>query len=49
MIYVLLTLLLTIVVGYAEILDLGYAAFFTIGADTMELFNSSLMGFEWCF
>ena len=32
MIYVLLALGLNIVVGYAGLLDLGYAAFFAIGA-----------------
>jgi branched-chain amino acid transport system permease protein len=36
-------------VGYAGLLDLGYAAFFAIGAYTMGLFNSPLMGFEWGF
>jgi branched-chain amino acid transport system permease protein len=46
MIYVLLALGLNIVVGYAGLLDLGYAAFFAIGAYTMGLFNSPLMGFE---
>jgi branched-chain amino acid transport system permease protein len=49
MIYVLLALGLNIVVGYAGLLDLGYAAFFAIGAYTMGLFNSPLMGFEWGF
>src|SRR5262245_58473560 len=36
MIYVLLALGLNIVVGYAGLLDLGYAAFFAIGAYTMR-------------
>jgi branched-chain amino acid transport system permease protein len=49
MIYVLLALGLNIVVGFAGLLDLGYAAFFAIGAYTMGLFNSPLMGFEWGF
>src|SRR5262245_6301878 len=49
MVYVLLALGLNIVVGYAGLLDLGYAAFFAIGAYTMGLFNSPLMGFEWGF
>jgi len=49
MIYVLLALGLNIVIGYAGLLDLGYAAFFAIGAYTMGLFNSPLMGFEWGF
>src|SRR5215471_3819827 len=42
MIYVLLALGLNIVVGYAGLLDLGYAAFFAIGAYTRGLFNSPL-------
>src|SRR4029077_1692951 len=44
MIYVLLALGLNIVVGYAGLLDLGYAAFFAIGAYTMGLLNSPLVG-----
>ena len=39
MIYVLLALGLNIVIGYAGLLDLGYAAFFAIGAYTMGLLN----------
>jgi branched-chain amino acid transport system permease protein len=46
MIYVLLALGLNIVVGYAGLLDLGYAAFFAIGAYTMGILNSPLMGME---
>ena len=49
MIYILLALGLNIVVGYAGLLDLGYAAFFAIGAYTMGLFNSPLQGMEWGF
>ena len=49
MIYVILALGLNIVVGYAGLLDLGYAAFFAIGAYTMGIFNSPLLGFEWGF
>ena len=49
MIYVLLALGLNIVVGYAGLLDLGYAAFFAIGAYTMGIFNSPLQGFQWGF
>jgi len=49
MIYVLLALGLNIVIGYAGLLDLGYAAFFAIGAYTMAIFNSPLMGLEWGF
>ena len=44
MIYVLLALGLNIVVGYAGLLDLGYVAFFAIGAYTMGLLNSPLLG-----
>jgi branched-chain amino acid transport system permease protein len=44
MIYVLLALGLNIVVGYAGLLDLGYAAFFAIGAYAMGLLNSPLLG-----
>ena len=44
MIYVLLALGLNIVVGYAGLLDLGYAAFFAIGAYAMGLLNSPLVG-----
>ncbi len=40
MIYVLLAMGLNIVVGYAGLLDLGYAAFFAIGAYTMGLLTS---------
>ncbi len=44
MIYVLLALGLNIVVGYAGMLDLGYAAFVAIGAYTMGLLNSPVLG-----
>jgi len=44
MIYVLLALGLNIVVGYAGLLDLGYAAFFAIGAYSMGLLNSPVLG-----
>jgi branched-chain amino acid transport system permease protein len=49
MIYILLALGLNIVVGYAGLLDLGYAAFFAIGAYTMGLLNSPLQGLHWGF
>jgi branched-chain amino acid transport system permease protein len=39
-IYVLLGLGLNIVVGYAGLLDLGYVAFFAVGAYTMALFTA---------
>jgi len=40
LLYVLLALGLNIVVGYAGLLDLGYVAFFAIGAYTFGLLNS---------
>ncbi len=39
--YVLLAIGLNVVVGFAGLLDLGYAAFFAIGAYTYALFSSS--------
>src|SRR2546428_9461932 len=44
MIYELLALGLNIVVGYARLLALGYAAFFAIGAYSMGLLNSPVLG-----
>jgi branched-chain amino acid transport system permease protein len=41
MIYVILAMGLNVVVGYAGLLDLGYAAFFAIGAYTMAFLTSS--------
>lgn len=41
LVYVLLALGLNVVVGYAGLLDLGYAAFFAIGAYTMGFLTSS--------
>jgi branched-chain amino acid transport system permease protein len=43
-VYVLLAIGLNVVVGFAGLLDLGYAAFFAIGAYTMGLLNSPLLG-----
>jgi branched-chain amino acid transport system permease protein len=43
--YVLLGLGLNIVVGYAGLLDLGYVAFFAIGAYTMAVLTSPELGF----
>jgi branched-chain amino acid transport system permease protein len=43
--YVLLGLGLNIVVGYAGLLDLGYVAFFAIGAYTLALLTSPELGF----
>ncbi|MDQ2744957.1 MAG: ABC transporter ATP-binding protein, partial [Chloroflexota bacterium] len=40
-VFVLLALGLNVVVGFAGLLDLGYAAFFAIGAYTMALLASS--------
>src|SRR5687768_4607532 len=40
LVYVILALGLNIVVGYAGLLDLGYAAFFAIGAYTMGFLTS---------
>lgn len=48
-IYILLALGLNIVVGYAGLLDLGYAAFFAIGAYTTALLNSPRIEIQWSF
>src|SRR5262249_58794314 len=44
MLYMLLARGLNSVVGYAGLLDLGYAAFFAIGAYAMGLLNSPVLG-----
>ncbi len=44
-IYLLMGLGLNIVVGYAGLLDLGYVAFFAIGAYAMAILTSSAQGF----
>jgi branched-chain amino acid transport system permease protein len=44
LIFVLLALGLNVVVGYAGLLDLGYAAFFAIGAYTVALLSSDHLG-----
>jgi branched-chain amino acid transport system permease protein len=44
-VYILLALGLNIVVGFAGLLDLGYAAFFAIGAYTTALLASTHFGF----
>ncbi len=44
LIFILLALGLNIVVGYAGLLDLGYAAFFAIGAYTAALLSSDHLG-----
>jgi branched-chain amino acid transport system permease protein len=43
-VFILLALGLTIVVGYAGLLDLGYAAFFAIGAYTTGMLSSPHLG-----
>lgn len=48
-IYILLALGLNVVVGYAGLLDLGYAAFFAIGAYTTALLSSPQVQFHWNF
>src|SRR3712207_1698307 len=42
--YVVMALGLNIIVGYAGLLDLGYVAFFAIGAYTMGYFGSGFWG-----
>jgi len=49
LIYVILALGLNIPVGYAGLLDLGYAAFFAIGAYTTGLLSSSQLNIAWNF
>jgi branched-chain amino acid transport system permease protein len=49
LIFCMLALGLNIVVGYAGLLDLGYAAFFAIGAYTTGFLSSSKLGIEWNF
>ncbi len=45
-VYVLLAIGLNVVVGFAGLLDLGYAAFFAIGAYTFGLFASPILGYS---
>lgn len=48
--FILMGLGLNIVVGYAGLLDLGYVAFYAIGAYTMGVFTSPEVGlFNWTF
>lgn len=49
LIFALLALGLNIPVGYAGLLDLGYAAFFAIGAYTTGMLSSPHLGIEWNF
>lgn len=48
-IFIILALGLNIVVGYAGLLDLGYAAFFAIGAYTTGLLSSPQLNIQWNF
>lgn len=48
-IFAILALGLNIPVGYAGLLDLGYAAFFAIGAYTTGMLSSPHLGIEWNF
>ncbi|AFZ04407.1 branched-chain amino acid ABC transporter permease [Calothrix sp. PCC 6303] len=48
-IFIILALGLNITVGYAGLLDLGYAAFFAIGAYTTALLCSSQLNIHWNF
>jgi branched-chain amino acid transport system permease protein len=48
-IFIILALGLNITVGYAGLLDLGYAAFFAIGAYTTGLLCSSQLNIHWNF
>lgn len=49
LLFVVLALGLNIVVGFAGLLDLGYAAFFAIGAYTVGVFTWPNLGLEWNF
>ncbi|GAB4287969.1 MAG: hypothetical protein Fur0025_21920 [Oscillatoriaceae cyanobacterium] len=49
LIFVMLALGLNITVGFAGLLDLGYAAFFAIGAYTTGLLSSPQLDLEWNF
>lgn len=49
LLFVVLALGLNIVVGFAGLLDLGYAAFFAIGAYTVGVFTWPNLGLEWSF
>lgn len=49
LLYIMLALGLNIVVGYAGLLDLGYVAFFAVGAYTYALLGSPQFGIHWPF
>jgi branched-chain amino acid transport system permease protein len=47
LLYIMLALGLNIVVGYAGLLDLGYIAFFAVGAYNYALLSSPQLGLHW--
>ena len=47
LLYIMLALGLNIVVGYAGLLDLGYIAFYAVGAYAMALLASPHLGIHW--
>ncbi len=49
LLYVMLALGLNIVVGFAGLLDLGYAAFFALGAYSFGILTTPNLGLEWSF
>ncbi|MBI3902118.1 MAG: ABC transporter ATP-binding protein [Nitrosomonadales bacterium] len=49
LLYIMLALGLNIVVGYAGLLDLGYVAFFAVGAYNYALLSSPQFGLHWPF
>ena len=49
LLYIMLALGLNIVVGYAGLLDLGYIAFFAVGAYTYALLGSPQFDLHWPF
>ena len=49
LLYVVLALGLNIVVGFAGLLDLGYAAFFALGAYSFGILTWPTHGLEWSF
>src|SRR5574338_254427 len=49
LLYVMLALGLNLVVGFAGLLDLGYIAFYAVGAYTFAFFASPHFGLHWPF
>jgi branched-chain amino acid transport system permease protein len=49
LLYVMLALGLNIVVGFAGLLDLGYAAFFALGAYSFGILTAPNLGLQWSF